>query len=251
MAYKELTFYALGSLNVLTIYDYDDARIDEIIDLIVERIRRIDIAVNQEASNSEVSQINKYAGIKSIKVSFDTLQIIEKGREYALKTNGLFDFLHARRRLFFKAKTDPRDIVIDGYYVGLKKRGQTIDLRDVAKGYCADLTKSLLISEGISEAVVRIDNRVVTLGKKKKIGIQDPFKKDRLLGLLEVEDQAVVTSTKDEQSITLVTESALLGDIYTKIWDEGNSLETEDLVVLNDGRFYMSNRFRKMFIQEV
>lgn len=251
MAYKEITFYALGSLNILTIYNYDDSHIDEILDGIVERIRRIDLAINQEASNSEVSQINKYAGIKMVKVSFDTLQIIEKGREYALKTGGLFDLIHARRRLLFKAKCNPSDILIDGYYVGLKKKGQMIDLRDLAKGYCADLTKSLLMQEGISEAVIRIDNHVVTLGKKRKIGIHDPFKKDRRLGLLEVKDQAVVTSMNDEQAITLVTDSALAGDIYSKIWGNGHLLDTDHLVILNDGRFYMSNQFRKMFIQEV
>jgi hypothetical protein len=56
---------------------------------------------------------------------------------------------------------------------------------------------------------------------------------------------------QDEQAITLVTENAMIGDIYTRIWDKGSSLEMDHLVVLNDGRFYMSNQFRKMFIQEV
>ena len=54
-----------------------------------------------------------------------------------------------------------------------------------------------------------------------------------------------------EQAITLVTDSALAGDIYSKIWGNGNLLDTDHLVILNDGRFYMSNQFRKMFIQEV
>ena len=168
-----------------------------------------------------------------------------------------------------------KDIYIEGTSVGLKRKGQMIDLGSIAKGYCVDLTKEILVSEGIKEAIINYGGSVVTIGKSYRIGIQNPFKKQgEIIGVLDIQDQAVVTSGNYEHffvknkkryshlldlrkgrpvdnniaSVTLVADSALEADVYTTVvFMNTSSSYASKLVILNDGRYYMSDHLRKVF----
>ena len=138
-----------------------------------------------------------------------------------------------------------------------------------------DLTKELLIKAGVTEAIIQYGGSVAVIGKKKKVGIQNPFKSQgEIMGYIET-DACVVTSgtyehyfmhdnkryshlfdlrtgypiETDMMSLTVVTSNALLGDVLTTVYfNKGVIPRDEDVcVIMNDGRYYLSESLRKEF----
>lgn len=73
-----------------------------------------------------------------------------------------------------------------------------IDLGSVAKGYTGDQILSLLREAGVTSALLNLGGNVQALGSKPdgspwRIGVQNPLG-DGYIGVLEVTDQAVITS---------------------------------------------------------
>ena len=73
-----------------------------------------------------------------------------------------------------------------------------IDLGSVAKGYTGDVLSALLQENGVSSAMLDLGGNIQTIGAKPdgspwRIGIRDP-EGDGNLGVVEVVDQAVITS---------------------------------------------------------
>jgi thiamine biosynthesis lipoprotein len=295
MRKKEVTFFALGTVNKIQVRyrDEEEELVSDTLEMIVERITNISEACNFYDEHSEVGLINHFAGERKVHVSHDTLKIIQKGKEYSLKTNGVFDITagvltklwdvnHNEGKVpspfkVHKAKklVNVYDLMIEGENVGLKKKGQMIDLGSIAKGYCADLTKHLLLSEGLNDAIINYGGTVITIGRKHRIGIQDPFQRQgEMIGSIEVQNQAVVTSgnyehffIKDQKryshlldtrkgrpvdndiaSVTLVTGSALEADVYTTVlFMNTTAYYADELVIMNDGRYYMTENLIKVF----
>lgn len=76
--------------------------------------------------------------------------------------------------------------------------GMALDLGAVAKGYTGDRAAELLKGSGISSALINLGGNVQAVGKKPdgsawRVGVRSPFSEENL-GVLEVEDCAVVTS---------------------------------------------------------
>ena len=81
--------FLLGTVVTVTLYDNPK---DEIFAEIFEKIEKIEqeMTINN-ATTSEVMEINKYAGSKEVKVSEDTFNVIKAGLNYSSLANGKFD----------------------------------------------------------------------------------------------------------------------------------------------------------------
>lgn len=84
--------------------------------------------------------------------------------------------------------------------------GMQLDLGAVAKGYTGDKVAELLRDHGISSALINLGGNVQAVGSKPdgspwRVGVRDPFT-DGNLGVLEIEDMAVVTSGGYERYFT-------------------------------------------------
>lgn len=78
------------------------------------------------------------------------------------------------------------------------ERGMMLDMGSVGKGYAGDLTIQLLKDAGITSALLDLGGNIQALGSRPdgslwRLGLRDPFS-DSTLGVLEMSDQAVVTS---------------------------------------------------------
>ena len=93
-------FFALGSVNTLTVFS------DGLEDVLLKAKNRVYELHNKLSAfdeNSEVSQINKSAGVCPVKVSDDTLRLIERSVSYSKQTNGMFDItIHTLSMLWKK-----------------------------------------------------------------------------------------------------------------------------------------------------
>ena len=157
---KEVYFNALGTLNIISV----EIEEEDLLVHIVEDIKHLDDLFSIFKEESEISQINRNAGLKSVKVSKDTFEIIQIAKFYGEKTKGAFDITSASLSelwgihkgneevpsfyKIYKARklVNYQDIILDQdeCSVFLKRKNMKIDLGSIAKGYCVDRVKKKL-----------------------------------------------------------------------------------------------------------
>jgi thiamine biosynthesis lipoprotein len=138
-------------------------------------IRRLEDLLSKFNPQSEVSLINRLAGVTSVKVSGDTLACIKIGREISSLSDGAFDITLG----------NSKDLVVDveKREVFVKRAGVEIDLGGVGKGYAAEAAVGLLLKNGAKNGMIDMRSSIAVFGRKTwKIGIQHPRRKDQLLG---------------------------------------------------------------------
>ncbi|MEN6325454.1 MAG: FAD:protein FMN transferase [Syntrophomonas sp.] len=168
---------------------------------------------------SDVYRVNKNAGIYPVKVSDDTLIMLEKSNYYAGLYGGAFDVtvgpvldLWGFGQTQYRVPTDKelksglalvgyRKMVIDKEQktVYLPEKGMEIDLGGIAKGYATDMAAKKLRQMGIKSAIINAGGNIYALGSKPDgsawlAGIQDPRNEKNIIAVLGVKDTAVVTS---------------------------------------------------------
>jgi thiamine biosynthesis lipoprotein len=172
------------------------------------------------APESEITSINKSAGVSDGKVSPDILSLIGKALSVSEKTEGAFDITTGPVTLLydFHTKQKPEDdaltktlplvnsrnVVINkkDSTVYLRKPGMMIDPGGISKGYAADRATDVLKQQGISSGIVAIAGDIRAFGLKPdgrpwKIGIRNSRAtgpEDDIMATLELTDAAVSTS---------------------------------------------------------
>lgn len=220
--YKEVekTGFLMGTLVTLKVFDRDADKSSRAADKAFARIREIESLMSLNIEDSQVNNINEWAGIRPVEVSHDTLKVVEKGIYYGQLSEGLFDItVGPLARLWGIGTENPqipgstrinnalglvdyRDVEInqETKEIFLKRPGMVIDLGGIAKGYAADEAKKVLMAEGIEHAIINLGGNVLTVGPKHdggpwNIGIKDPYNPNgSLLGFVRIQDKTVVTS---------------------------------------------------------
>jgi thiamine biosynthesis lipoprotein len=183
-------------------------------------IDRIGNLLNFYSDTSELSAINRNAGISSTKVSSDTFGIIEEAIYVADTSGGSFDpTIGPIMRLWdFADKKMPsltevrhalplvnyQDIIMDRktLTILLRKKGMMLDLGGIAKGYAADIAVASLIKNGILSGLVAIAGDIRTFGLKPDkspwtIGIKNPRQTsngDEIIAKVSLTEKAISTS---------------------------------------------------------
>lgn len=183
-------------------------------------IGRFGDLINFYSDTSELAEINRNAGIHSVKVSPETLDVIGKAVYTAEKSGGAFDptigpivrlwDFHSKRRPTEVeiARALPlvnyKDILIDraAATIFLKRKGMLLDLGGIAKGYAADLAVESLKKQGIRSGLVAIAGDIRTFGIKPDnsawmIGMKNPRQTgamDEIFARIRLSDQAISTA---------------------------------------------------------
>jgi thiamine biosynthesis lipoprotein len=169
--------------------------------------------------DSEVARVNELAGIGSVAVSSDTYDALLGARTFSACCPGLFDLtigplVDLWRKSRATGEPPAPSIVrqllplVDHAGVWLDPRtrtaqlrstGQSVDLGGIGKGFAGDKFREIFRSVGVSSALSDIGGNVVTLGARPdgsawRVGIRHPRRDGSLIGLVAVDDKAVVTS---------------------------------------------------------
>ena len=209
--------YTVVSITVVSLSE-DKARIA--INASFNELDRLANLLNFYSETSEISAINRQAGEKPVKVSKDTLDLIEKAIYVSEMTEGAFDVTVGPLVKLWDLKNEvipdkklidetlPRvgykNIVIDkvASTVFLKKKGCQIDLGGIIKGYAVDKVVEVLHRNGITSGVVAVGGEIRSLGTKPDgkpwvIGVQNPREDgsdDAVIATLELSDKSLSTS---------------------------------------------------------
>lgn len=207
----------------ITIFSDSKEKAKKAIDEAFKELDRIADLLNFYSEKSEISEINKNAGIKPIRVSPETIEIIKKALFVSENTEGAFDMtIGPIVRLWdFKGKKLPNDrdikeklkligyknIIVDekSGTVFIKKKGVQIDLGGIIKGYGADKVVELLKRRGIDAGLVAIGGEIKTFGERpdKKpwtIGIQNPRQKsaeDEVIAIVRSQSDIAISTSGD------------------------------------------------------
>jgi thiamine biosynthesis lipoprotein len=187
----------MDTLVTITVVSNSQDSAEKAIDSAFSEIEKLEKLTNFFSSESEVSLINKNAGISGVKVSPDILDILEKALLVSEKTRGAFDVtIGPVMTLYdFYKKIRPeqgaikknlplvnyRELIINKNKstVFLRKKGMLIDLGGIAKGYAADKAVETLKINGIHSGLVSVAGDIEAFGLKPdkrpwKIGIRSP-----------------------------------------------------------------------------
>jgi len=212
----------MDTIVSITVVSTSRDKAEKAIDEAFRELKRLEEIMNFYSEESEVSKINRNAGIRPVKVSMDMIDIIEKAIYVSRLTEGAFDITTGPlTRLWDFQSRNPkvpepseirkalrlvnyRDIVINKKTstVFLKRKGMLIDLGGIAKGYGADRAMEVLKKNGINSCLVAIAGDIRVSGKKPDgspwmIGIRNPRPQkgsDDIFTSLPLTDAAISTS---------------------------------------------------------
>ncbi|MFC0905992.1 FAD:protein FMN transferase [Clostridium sp. MT-14] len=209
--------YVLGTIVHIQIFGN---RSEQLAEKALEKLRDIDDKMSVFKDYSEISKINRNAGLSPQIISSDTYFVIKKAVEYAELSGGSFDptigpltslwnIGTEHERIPQKDEIDKKlslvnykDIILDEgtRSIKLKYKNQSIDVGGIAKGFAADTVKGLLSKHHVKSALIDLGGNIFALGRKCSgdlwsIGIQNPFKhRGEYIGIVNVKDKSLVTS---------------------------------------------------------
>lgn len=210
-------FPGFGTINSVTLFDDCDS---SILAYIKKRVLEMHHTFSFFESESEIFQINQQAGIRPVSVGEGTLQLLSMAIYCAKETKGAFDVTAGSmsemwRTAIYSSRLPSEEQIVSSQVhcdinkleldrihgtAFLKEKGMKLDLGGIAKGYAADKVRSILLSQGIQNAQINFGGTVIVIGKKQKVGIQNPYRKTGTpMGSIVLQDKAIVTSGSYER----------------------------------------------------
>ncbi len=213
---RSVTFFAMDTYMTLRIYDGDSALMNDAQALVTDMERRVSVT----DEGSEIAHLNRSG---KARLSPETKALLERALTLCKETAGALDITvyplvrawgfttnrqHVPEEETIRALLPAvgyAGVVLDGDTAILPK-GAAIDLGAVAKGYLGDRLAALLRERGVSSALLDLGGNIQTVGKKPDgtpwhIAVRAP-QGDGNLGVVDVEDEAVVTSGGYERFFT-------------------------------------------------
>ena len=200
----------------------------KILDSAFQRVREIENRMSVNIETSEVSEINRNAGIKPVPVSDETFRVISEGLRFSTLSKGAFDIAvgrlvslwgigtdHARLPNLAEIKEalsfiDYRKVELSegNRTVFVKEKGIALDLGAIAKGWAADEAARVLRERGVKHAIIDFGGNILVIGSHPegrpwRIGIQNPeTTRGSYLAIVPGTDLSVVTSGTYERFFT-------------------------------------------------
>lgn len=208
----------MGTEMEITVVSADEKKAHKAIDAAFEEISRIERMMSAYISGSQISMINKSAGEKPVKSDAELIGLVKRAVEYAGMTDGGFNIAVGPLIRLWKIADggdipdkdeinraqgliNYKDIIIDEKQgtIFLRKKGMSIDLGGIAKGYASDRAKAVLKQQGVTSGIAAVAGDINAFGRKVdgskwRIGIEHPRKKGAFIGVIELQDEAVSTS---------------------------------------------------------
>ncbi|MCL1846352.1 MAG: FAD:protein FMN transferase [Coriobacteriia bacterium] len=186
----------------------------------LESLRALESLLSFYQKASEVSLINRNAGKAPVRVSRETMQVLEEAQRIAALSRGAFSIMLApliqlwRKAGISDVLPTPREIdrakalckrenlILDaaGYTAFLTQKGSLLDLGGIAKGFAADSCCELYNDKGVTSAFINLGGNVKTLGSRPDgtswtVGLQHPDRpRGNCFAALECSNHSVVSA---------------------------------------------------------
>ena len=219
----------MGNRFEISVVEDDPLVAEEHIDIAVAEISRIEKLLTTFSDGSQANEINRYAGVKPVKVDEEVFDLIARSLKISALTQGSFDISYGSidKRLWnfdlnmkelpdaeLARKSvrliDYRNVILDAekMTVFLKEKGMRIGFGGIGKGYAADMAKNILQQCGVKSGIVNAAGDLVTWGtqpngKPWTIAIANPNNILIPFSTLNISNMAIATSGNYEKYVII------------------------------------------------
>ena len=212
------TQFLMGTLVEVTVRTPDAALAQKAIDLAFNEISRLEQLMSTHLPNSEVSKINKSAGTdEPVPVSPEIMESVRRGIHWAEFTQGAIDITIGPATALWNFEDETpsppesgglreaiklinyKDISVGEKTLRLSRKGMSLHLGAMGKGYAVDRAVAVLKSSGIKNGLVNAGGDLMAFGTRDgtqdwHIGLQHPRKPEAMIASLNLSGRAVATS---------------------------------------------------------
>lgn len=223
---RKRTTLLMGGRFDISIAAKDSLTAEQNINEVITEITRIENLISDWKPDSQVSQVNQNAGVKPIKVDREVFELTQRAIKFSEITNGSFDVSFAAMDRIWKfdgsmtempsaeaikksvEKVGYRNIILDSVEstIFLKLKGMKIGFGALGEGYATDKCRAMMIAKGIQAGIINGSGDMSIWGKQPngqpwKIGITNPFKPEKVLAVVPLNQGAVTTSGSYEKFV--------------------------------------------------
>lgn len=217
----------MGAKWQFSIVAQDSLSAEKEIDTLISEVSRIEYLISDWKAATQVSEVNRNAGIQPIKVDQEVFQLAKRALHLSKITNGAFDISFAAMDRIWKfdgsmtempsaeaikksvEKVGYKNIILDSIHstIFLKLKGMKIGFGALGEGFAADRCREMMLKKGIKAGIVNGSGDMSTWGKQPNgkpwsIGITNPKKNNSLLATIPLQDASVVTSGSYEKFVS-------------------------------------------------
>lgn len=224
----------LGTWVSMMAFSHDETTALSAMDDAFGAMKQVDDLMTIHRSSSQISKINQKAGNDAVKVDRRVLEVVQRAVFYSQQTAGaydvtilplmkLFGFYGAAPKKVPSDKSIARTLESVGWShirvdsnrhtIGLTKKGASIDLGSIGKGYAVQQAVDVLRRKKIKSALIDGGGNVCTLGAPHddpdprtgwRVAIRNPKGSGRtFFETLVLRDRAVATSGVDQNFVTI------------------------------------------------
>ena len=223
---QQRTVRLMGSRFDITIVSKDTASANAYIDTVVAEVTRIENLISDWRPQTQISEVNRNAGIKPVKVDREVFDLTERALYFSRATKGAFDISFAAMDRIWKfdgsmsampsaeaikksvGKIGYENILLDkdNSTIFLSKEGMKIGFGALGEGYAADKCREMMIKKGVIAGIVNGSGDMNSWGRHPsgdawKIGVTNPIDDNELFAILPLEEEAAVTSGSYEKYV--------------------------------------------------
>lgn len=202
--------FAMDTVMSLTAYG---SHAQEALSAAETEINRLDALFSISSETGDIYRVNQNG---SGDLSEDTRNLLSSALTYFQETDGIFDctiepvmeawgFPTQNYRVPDEAELNALLTHVDASAVSLNGNHVTLpadvrlDLGGIAKGFTSARVMQVFAENGVTSGIISLGGNVQTLGTKPdgslwRVGIQDPNDPNSLFAVVEVSDEAVITS---------------------------------------------------------
>lgn len=209
-ASQSTELFAMDTVMTLTAYG---SHAQAALNAATDEINRLDALFSISSETGDIYRVNQNG---EGDLSEDSLSLVSSALSYYKETDGLFDctiepvmeawgFTTQNYRVpgedeltDLLSRVDASRVTLNSNHVTLPKQVR-VDLGGIAKGFTSARVMEVFAKNGVTSGIISLGGNVQALGHKPdgslwRVGIQDPVNTDDMFAVVEVADEAVITS---------------------------------------------------------
>ncbi len=220
---------AMGTTFEIYLYALSREQASEVFEAAFDEIERVEEALSNYRSSSELSRINRNAADAPVITDPEVFALLTRSFDYSERTDGAFDVTVGKlmkawgffrgaghypsdeELAYARAQTGWQDVRLDNRRrsVYFLKRGLELDLGGIGKGYAIDRVAQLLREAGVKAALISSGSSTIyAIGAPPKkagwsVRVPDPLDRTRILATVWLKDQSLSTSGSYEKFFRL------------------------------------------------